>query len=549
MKKKSGPINKRVDFISNKLNKYSIRKFTVGTASILISSLMYLGIQNDAQAAENDANNQPENVTAESNSNIKSVDSNSKLQDVKSSENEVRNTSEGTQDTLEKNVETPNTEDNKVEKAVQPENTNVKEAATDSTAEEVKEEKATQPDSTNAKELEADSKAESAKEDKAAQLENKNIEKTEKSSTVESAKVKQAAQVEKSNVEKEKATSNSTKVNKPTLNKNTAVKQAEKKANVESTNTVTPRVAETVNAKKPEGLNVRVRSTRSVDNTPSVPSSNTRNVAEIPPVTLRGKDKFNNYGSVDIQNRPNDLDSPEVTRFNNVGDGTYGLKGAIQLKSPISFDKDFEFNIRVANNHQSVTTGADGWGLLFTKGNGNDYMQKGGILGPKGIENSAGFRIDTGFNSNDPMDKAEKQAGQGFRGYATFVKNGSDGTTSQVGQNIPNKGKADNSFAYADNATDTTDKKFHGQLLNNVKLKYNAATGKIRAEYANKVWEASISDLGLSKDDTYNFLITSSQRLGTVGGNAGQGTHANGWMRTDLAESTFELTPKVENKT
>ncbi|RAK44092.1 hypothetical protein BHU61_09965 [Macrococcus epidermidis] len=41
---------KRYDFIPNKLNKYSIRKFTVGTASILIGSLLFLG--QDAQAAE-----------------------------------------------------------------------------------------------------------------------------------------------------------------------------------------------------------------------------------------------------------------------------------------------------------------------------------------------------------------------------------------------------------------------------------------------------------------------------------------------------------------
>ncbi len=43
MRDKKGPVNKRVDFLSNKLNKYSIRKFTVGTASILIGSLNVFG--------------------------------------------------------------------------------------------------------------------------------------------------------------------------------------------------------------------------------------------------------------------------------------------------------------------------------------------------------------------------------------------------------------------------------------------------------------------------------------------------------------------------
>ena len=41
-KRRQGPINKRLDFISNKLNKYSIRKFTVGTASILVGATLIL---------------------------------------------------------------------------------------------------------------------------------------------------------------------------------------------------------------------------------------------------------------------------------------------------------------------------------------------------------------------------------------------------------------------------------------------------------------------------------------------------------------------------
>ncbi|QTQ07949.1 YPDG domain-containing protein [Macrococcoides canis] len=50
MKKK--PTNKRMDFLPNKLNKYSIRKFTVGTTSILIGSLLFLGNASDSKAAE-----------------------------------------------------------------------------------------------------------------------------------------------------------------------------------------------------------------------------------------------------------------------------------------------------------------------------------------------------------------------------------------------------------------------------------------------------------------------------------------------------------------
>ncbi|MDU0452349.1 YSIRK-type signal peptide-containing protein [Staphylococcus chromogenes] len=35
--------NKRLDFLPNRQNKYSIRKFTVGTASILVGAILLFG--------------------------------------------------------------------------------------------------------------------------------------------------------------------------------------------------------------------------------------------------------------------------------------------------------------------------------------------------------------------------------------------------------------------------------------------------------------------------------------------------------------------------
>ena len=48
-KRRQGPINKRLDFINNKLNKYSIRKFTVGTASILVGATLIFGHADDEE--------------------------------------------------------------------------------------------------------------------------------------------------------------------------------------------------------------------------------------------------------------------------------------------------------------------------------------------------------------------------------------------------------------------------------------------------------------------------------------------------------------------
>lgn len=42
-------------FLPNKMNKYSIRKFTVGTASLLIGATLVFGVGSEAQAAELDA--------------------------------------------------------------------------------------------------------------------------------------------------------------------------------------------------------------------------------------------------------------------------------------------------------------------------------------------------------------------------------------------------------------------------------------------------------------------------------------------------------------
>ncbi len=426
MRDKKGPVNKRVDFLSNKLNKYSIRKFTVGTASILIGSLMYLGTQQEAEAAEN-------------------------------------------------NIENPTTLKDNVQ------------------SKEVKIEEVTNKD-TAPQGVEAKSEVTSNKD------------------TIE---------------------------HEPSVKAEDISKKEDTPKEVADVAEVQPKSSVTHNAETP-----KVRKARSVDEGSFDITRDSKNVVESTPITIQGKEHFEGYGSVDIQSNPEDLKVSEVTRFNNKSIGKNELTGALQLKNKVSFKNDFEFNIRVANNHQSVTTGADGWGFLFSKGDGNEYLQKGGILGPKGMENSAGFKIDTGYNFKDPMDKEEKQAGQGFKGYGTFVKTGADGTTAKVGTNIPTRGKADNSFQYADNSIDTTDGKFHGQLLNNLKLAYNEKSGIMRAEYAGKIWEANISDLGLDKSEAYNFLITSSQRQGTS-----QGVYANGWMRTDLNNSTFKLTPNLVNKT
>ncbi|MBM0766677.1 LPXTG cell wall anchor domain-containing protein [Staphylococcus epidermidis] len=265
-------------------------------------------------------------------------------------------------------------------------------------------------------------------------------------------------------------------------------------------------------------------------------SNNTKNTIDIPPTMVKGRDNYDFYGRVDIQSNPTDLNATNLTRYNYGQPSGTTTAGAVQFKNQVSFDKDFDFNIRVANNHQSNTTGADGWGFMFSKKDGDDFLKNGGILREKGTPSAAGFRIDTGYYNNDPLDKKENQAGQGYRGYGTFVKNDSQGNTSKVGSGTPST----DFLNYADNTTNDLDGKFHGQKLNNVNLKYNASNQTFTATYAGKTWTATLSELGLSPTDSYNFLVTSSQY-----GNGNSGTYADGVMRADLDGATLTYTPKA----
>ncbi|TRL61691.1 Accumulation-associated protein, partial [Staphylococcus hominis] len=280
---------------------------------------------------------------------------------------------------------------------------------------------------------------------------------------------------------------------------------------------------------------------------PASDSTNETSAINLPATTVRGRDNYEFYGNVDIQENPTDLDAKNLTRFNYTQPtGTTSI-GAVQFKNQITFDNDFDFNIRVANNRQSNTTGADGWGFIFSKDDANTYLKDGGILREKGMADAAGFRIDTGYYYKDPLDKTEKQAGQGYRGYATFVKNDAQGNTSKVGSGNPGGSATDpksDFINYADNTTNDFDGKFHGQKLNNVNLKYNASNETFTATYAGKTWTATLSQLGLNKKDSYNFLVTSSQF-----GNGDAGTYAGGVMRTDLEGATLTYTPKAQEGT
>ncbi|MGZ9413111.1 accumulation-associated protein Aap, partial [Staphylococcus epidermidis] len=590
-KRRQGPINKKVDFLPNKLNKYSIRKFTVGTASILLGSTLIFGSSShEAKAAEekqvdpitqanqNDSSerslentNQPtvNNEAPQMSSTLQAEEgSNAEAPQSEPTKAEEGGNAEAPQSELTKaeeggNAEAPQSEPTKAEEggnaeAPQSEPTKAEEGGNAEAAqseptktEEGSNVKAAQSEPTKAEEgsnAEAPqsepTKTEEGSNAKAAQSEPTKAEEGGNAEAPQSepTKTEEGSNAEAPNVPTIKANSdNDTQTQfseAPTRNDLARKEDIPAVSKNEELQSSQPNTDSKIEPTTSEPVNLNYSSPfMSLLSMPADSSSNnTKNTIDIPPTTVKGRDNYDFYGRVDIESNPTDLNATNLTRYNYGQPPGTTTAGAVQFKNQVSFDKDFDFNIRVANNRQSNTTGADGWGFMFSKKDGDDFLKNGGILREKGTPSAAGFRIDTGYYNNDPLDKIQKQAGQGYRGYGTFVKNDSQGNTSKVGSGTPST----DFLNYADNTTNDLDGKFHGQKLNNVNLKYNASNQTFTATYAGKTWTATLSELGLSPTDSYNFLVTSSQY-----GNGNSGTYASGVMRADLDGATLTYTPKA----
>ncbi|EGQ3117671.1 YSIRK-type signal peptide-containing protein, partial [Staphylococcus pseudintermedius] len=583
--------SKRLDFLPNKLNKYSIRKFTVGTASILIGSLMYLGVQNDAEAAEKNGElkegeqNVTVNVTDSQDSKVSetseinttsSVDSTdegsmlkgSTVENNSSVENYTKetpmNSEEQTneaEDSLTSEKETPNQveaptreegsdnlqEERSSDKSVKSEKQNKELTTTSKNDSKSSETEISSQEKENVKELNASKEISNE-----AAKESEDVVQSEKSSTKEKINTtneqsKKVADFEIRENEPQILDKQSKKLIDSEVRKNLPSnfsELSEEKANAAIEYAKLKAFSDKIDNNEPKALvtnnNLNNRSSffksafRAVDNT------------TIQMRRMVGTGHFNSYGDVTYQTFPQEFPNDGVlTAINQHTNTNTGTKGALQFDTQIGFDKDFKIKIPVANNNQPNTTDADGWGFIFTKGNGQDFLSQGGILRDSGIPNSAGFKIDTSYNNvsgkTDPLDADKinnlKEIGGRKIGYGTFVRNNKNGSTEQVGQNaIGSKDNPVNKIEYADNATNFNDGKFHGQRLNDVVLSYSAATSTLTATYAGKTWTATVDQLGLNKNEKYNFLITSSQM---------SNRYSYGIMRTKL--SGIEIDVPADN--
>ncbi|HEH0355089.1 TPA: YSIRK-type signal peptide-containing protein, partial [Staphylococcus aureus] len=580
---------KKLDFLPNKLNKYSIRRFTVGTASILVGATLIFGVANDqAEAAENNTTQKQDDSSDASKvkGNVQTIEQSS----ANSNESDIPEQVDVTKDTTEQasTEEKANTTEqaSTEEKADTTEQATTEEAPKAEGTDKVETEEAPKAEETDKATEEAPKTEETDKAtteeapaaeetSKAATEEAPKAEETSKAATEEAPAAEEtnkAATEETPAVEDTNAKSNSNAQPSETertqvvdtvakdLYKKSEVTEAEK-AEIEKvlpkdisnlSNEEIKKIAlsevlkETANKENAQPR-ATFRSVSSNARTTNVNYSATAlRAAAQDTVTKKGTGNFTAHG--DIIHKTYKEEFPNegtLTAFNTNFNPNTGTKGALEYNDKIDFNKDFTITVPVANNNQGNTTGADGWGFMFTQGNGQDFLNQGGILRDKGMANASGFKIDTAYNNvNGKVDKLDadktnnlSQIGAAKVGYGTFVKNGADGVTNQVGQNALNtKDKPVNKIIYADNTTNHLDGQFHGQRLNDVVLNYDAATSTITATYAGKTWKATTDDLGIDKSQKYNFLITSSHM---------QNRYSNGIMRTNLEGVTI-TTPQAD---
>ncbi|MCG1277194.1 YSIRK-type signal peptide-containing protein, partial [Staphylococcus epidermidis] len=373
-KRRQGPINKKVDFLPNKLNKYSIRKFTVGTASILLGSTLIFGSSShEAKAAEekqvdpitqanqNDSSERSLENTNQPTVNNEAPQMSSTLQAEEGGNAEAPQ-SEPTKAEEGGNAEAPQSEPTKAE-----EGGNAEAAQSEPTkAEEGGNAEAPQSEPTKTEE---GSNAEAPQSEPTKAEEGGNAEAPQSEPT----KTEEGGNAEAPNVPTIKANSdNDTQTQfseAPTRNDLARKEDIPAVSKNEELQSSQPNTDSKIEPTTSEPVNLNYSSPfMSLLSMPADSSSNnTKNTIDIPPTTVKGRDNYDFYGRVDIESNPTDLNATNLTRYNYGQPPGTTTAGAVQFKNQVSFDKDFDFNIRVANNRQSNTTGADGWGFMFSK--------------------------------------------------------------------------------------------------------------------------------------------------------------------------------------
>ncbi|EOD7594835.1 YSIRK-type signal peptide-containing protein, partial [Staphylococcus aureus] len=570
MRKKSGPINKRVDFLSNRLNKYSIRKFTIGTASILVGSTLIFGIGSGEAKAdekvytnnENGTKSKHEKSEVESAPEAKATESVQETNKVESAPEAKATESVQETNKVESAPEAKATENvqetNKVESAPEAK-------ATENVQETNKVESA--PEAKATESVQETNKVESAPEAKATE----SVQETNKVESAPEAKATESVQ-ETNKVEsapEAKATENVQETNKVE-----SAQQQDKgksvEANEKSFYDLSKKIDQAVNKKEVVEKQVKkqfssvlsekkIREILDDKNITFDTMSGEEIVSEVykeifkeislnidknslPPVitnrffaidSLSDAESINNQqenssklvtlesykiygphqtGTLNASD-PNTKENQAIKLVPGPGIGNKEKnRTAIYAPNTIDFRKDFNMNFDIALWPQGMSSRPDGLGFMFSKSTPEEYLSQGGILNDSGVSNAFGFKIDTYNNGNvDNLEKDfSKEKGASPKAYGTFVYNDANGTThSYTKYPLDNQNRQQKNNLF--NGFTQAFNGFRGQQYNTVNINYNADSGKLTVNYAGLTWTALLSDIGADKNSRYNFGIISSK--------------------------------------
>ncbi|MCD8914328.1 FIVAR domain-containing protein [Staphylococcus simulans] len=502
---------KKLDFLPNLKNRYSIRRFSVGTASILIGSLLFLGHNGEAKAAENTNDTTVAEATKAS-STAQPTAAAATLQESTAPATET-NADKTAPSALElaktqalKQLETykhlPETQVHQFTEAIQ-------QAKTEADVQTVVEHAKTAEDEAVQKEEQA--KAEAAKKaaaDTASTKTQSASKTTETTSNTETAKTPASETVSPS----ETTPAPSVAVEQTTPTVEAAALSVEQKVEKVRTalaadydNTQIDEVLSVIDVSNLTDEQIKAEALRILLGRASEEKDFYSPQATLPRTEEAEQKTAVRAFSVDTTKKDEVVVTPE--NFNDyfwtVDDATYdkstgiatltpnerSKKGSISLDTKMNINKDFHFSGEVnlgdkgEGHPKDGAEGGDGIAFIFNPGNTHELGLYGSAVGMGGLKYAFGFKLDTYVNkSYDPKGKSNPDPIKFYNkgSFGAFAWSNSSGIVSTQSGNagwdatMLNPQPADNQFQ-----TFTID--------------YDGDTKDMTITYAGQTWKQNMS--------------------------------------------------------
>ncbi|WP_105977830.1 lectin-like domain-containing protein [Staphylococcus simulans] len=535
---------KKLDFLPNLRNRYSIRRFTVGTASILIGSLLFLGHSGEAKAAENiNDNNTVVEASNDSSTTQQAPEENNKTsleKTVDATQQQTDNKAQ-TQNALEEVKKQATTEitslKNLNKEEVDSYTLEVQQADSESTVHAIVEKaKAAQAVEQKEESIQTQ-KTENSKESTEA-----TVEKTKETPSTEAEPVKAEATVEKASEpvaenKEEAPESVVTPATEPAVEKavetvtETPVLSPEQKvekvkadlsndydsAKVDEVLAVIDTTDLTPEQLKSEVLRLLLEEASAQKDLFSPQATLPRTGEEVSGYSTRAfdleeaasqeivvtKENFGEYFKT-LNDATYDSQSGVVTLTTNEANKS----GAMSLDFKLNLTKDFSFSgaVNLGDKYEAHpkdgVTGGEGLAITFNPGKTYTLGLTGQGFGIGGESSSFGFKLDTFVNkANDDKSKAFSDTIQfeNKGAFGAFIYTTETGLVNTV---IINPNASGNAALLKEQP--------NNQLVP-FKFNYNGTTKVMTITYGTQTWTQNIQDyINYSRKDSFAFSIVAS---------------------------------------